>query len=66
MLTYMIEMINVVNDINNNRKNDKYIKDLIIPKNVTAYNDLDEALKEAKLYSFSCTFSCDKSMCQNL
>ncbi|GAB6169989.1 NAD(P)H-dependent glycerol-3-phosphate dehydrogenase [Clostridium carnis] len=39
---------NVVNDINQNGKNDKYIKDLKIPKNVTAYNNLDEALKETK------------------
>lgn len=38
----------VVNDINNNRKNDKYIKDLKIPKNVNAYNDLDYALKDVK------------------
>ncbi|MGG7077414.1 NAD(P)H-dependent glycerol-3-phosphate dehydrogenase [Clostridium sardiniense] len=36
--------INVCNDINNNRKNDKYIKDLIIPENITAYNNLDEAI----------------------
>lgn len=38
---------NVVNDINLNRKNDKYIKDLQIPSKVKAYNDLDEALKSA-------------------
>ncbi|MBE6053214.1 MAG: NAD(P)H-dependent glycerol-3-phosphate dehydrogenase [Clostridium sartagoforme] len=38
----------VVNDINNNRKNDKYIKDLEIPKNVNVYNDLDYALKDVK------------------
>lgn len=38
----------VVDDINNNGKNDKYIKELKIPKNVTAYNDLDETLKEVK------------------
>ena len=38
----------VVDDINHNRKNDKYIKELKIPENVTAYNNLDEALKDAK------------------
>ena len=38
----------VVEDINLNRKNDRYIKDLVIPKNVTAFNDLDEALKDIK------------------
>lgn len=38
----------VVDDINLNKKNDKYIKDLVIPKNVTAFNDLDKALKDIK------------------
>lgn len=38
----------VVDDINLNKKNDKYIKDLVIPKNVTAFNDLDDALKNIK------------------
>ncbi|MGG7143742.1 NAD(P)H-dependent glycerol-3-phosphate dehydrogenase [Clostridium nigeriense] len=43
----------VVNDININRKNDKYIKNLNIPKNVTAYNDLDETIKDAKFIVLS-------------
>lgn len=34
----------VVNDININRKNDKYIEGLEIPTNVIAYNILEEAL----------------------
>ena len=38
----------VVNDINKNRKNDRYIKGLQIPKNVTAYNDVDEALEDVE------------------
>ncbi len=38
----------VVDDININKKNDKYIKELKIPKSVTAYNNLDEALKGAE------------------
>ena len=33
----------VVEDININRRNDRYIKNLNIPKNVTAYNVLEEA-----------------------
>ena len=37
----------VVKDININKKNDRYIKDLVIPENVTAYNDLDKALENA-------------------
>lgn len=34
----------VVNDINLNRRNDRYIKNLQIPKNITAYTNLDEAM----------------------
>lgn len=37
----------VVEDINLNRRNDKYIKELVIPQNVTAYNELDLALEGA-------------------
>lgn len=33
----------VVDDININRRNDKFIKGLTVPKNVTAYNNLEEA-----------------------
>ena len=39
--------VSVVEDINVNRRNDKYIKNLDIPKNVTAYNVLEEALQDA-------------------
>lgn len=35
----------VVYDINVNRKNDKFIKGLNVPKNVTAYNNLEEAIQ---------------------
>lgn len=34
----------VVEDINTNRRNDKFIKGLNVPKNVTAYNNLDDAI----------------------
>ncbi len=34
----------VVEDININRRNDKFIKGLDVPKNVTAYNTLEEAI----------------------
>lgn len=37
----------VVNDININRKNDRYIKDLSIPQNVNATLNMEEALKDA-------------------
>jgi glycerol-3-phosphate dehydrogenase (NAD(P)+) len=38
----------VVDEINNKRKNDKYIKDMHIPESVTAYLDIPEAIKEAE------------------
>lgn len=37
----------VVDDININKKNDKYIKGLNIPNNIIAYTDLDKALEGA-------------------
>lgn len=37
----------IVDDINNNRKNDKYIKGLNIPLNVRAFTDLKESVKGA-------------------
>ncbi|WP_300383139.1 NAD(P)H-dependent glycerol-3-phosphate dehydrogenase [Clostridium sp.] len=36
---------NVVDDINLNRRNDKYIKDLKVPEKVTAFNNLDKAIE---------------------
>lgn len=37
----------VVDDININRRNDKFIKGLDVPKNVTAYNTLEEAVVDS-------------------
>lgn len=37
----------VINDINNNRTNNKYIKGLVIPNGVHAYSDLDKAIISA-------------------
>lgn len=37
----------VVDDININRRNDKFIKGLDVPKNVTAYNTLEEAIVDS-------------------
>ena len=39
---------NVVNDINSNRRNDKYIKDLKVPEKVTAFNDLEKAIDKVE------------------
>lgn len=40
--------IEVVNDINKNKKNDKYIKDLEIPETVKAYENIEDAVKGSK------------------
>ena len=37
----------VVNNINEKRENNKYIKNLVIPKGITAYTDLSQAVKGA-------------------
>lgn len=39
---------NVVDEINNKRTNEKYLKEIMIPQTVTAYSDVDEALKGSK------------------
>lgn len=39
---------NVVDDINLNRRNDKYIKDLKVPEKVTAFNDLKKAIDKVQ------------------
>ncbi len=57
---------NVINDINVNRKNDKYIKDLNIPTNVTAYKDLDEALNEAEYVVLAVPSHVIRTACKNL
>jgi glycerol-3-phosphate dehydrogenase (NAD(P)+) len=38
----------VVEDININRRNDKFIKGLNVPRNVTAYKNLDDAIIDAE------------------
>ncbi|MGL5577111.1 MAG: NAD(P)H-dependent glycerol-3-phosphate dehydrogenase [Sarcina sp.] len=43
----------IVNEINNNRTNDKYIKDLKIPQTVTAFTDMDKALERSKFVVLS-------------
>ncbi|WP_010240945.1 NAD(P)H-dependent glycerol-3-phosphate dehydrogenase [Clostridium arbusti] len=37
----------VVNDINNNRTNDKYLSDIIIPDNVVATNSIEDSIEES-------------------
>lgn len=38
----------VVDEINNERKNSKYIKDLTIPENIKAFDNIEEAVKDSE------------------
>lgn len=38
---------NIIEDININRRNSRYIKDGVFPENVTAFSDMEEALKDS-------------------
>ena len=43
----------VVNDINKNKRNSRYLKDLIIPEGVKAYSDMEETIKLAEYIVFA-------------
>ena len=43
----------VVNDINENKRNSRYLKDLIIPEGVKAYSDMEEAINLAEYIVFA-------------
>ncbi|MCI6189261.1 MAG: NAD(P)H-dependent glycerol-3-phosphate dehydrogenase [Clostridium sp.] len=43
----------VVNDINENKRNSRYLKDLIIPEGVKAYSDMEEAINLAEYIIFA-------------
>jgi len=43
----------VVNDINKNKRNSRYLKDLIIPEGVKAYSDMEEAINLAEYIVFA-------------
>ncbi|EHI98418.1 Glycerol-3-phosphate dehydrogenase (NAD(P)+) [Clostridium sp. DL-VIII] len=55
---------NVVNEINLERKNEKYMKDLIIPNGVTAFNNIDDAIKDAEYIVLSVPSHVIRSMCK--
>lgn len=58
--------IEVVNDINNNRKNEKYINGLDIPLNVTAYINIDDALKNSEYIVLAVPSHVVRSLCQTI
>lgn len=56
----------VVDDININKKNDKYIKGLNIPNNLNAYNDLDEDLINANYVLLAVPSHIIRNICKKL
>jgi glycerol-3-phosphate dehydrogenase (NAD(P)+) len=56
----------VVNDINTNQTNDKYIKGLVIPNEVHAYSDLDEAIISADYIVFAIPSHVIRTMASSL
>jgi len=57
---------NVVNEINIKRTNEKYMKNLMIPENITAFNNIDEAIEGADYIVLSVPSHVIRSMCKVL
>ncbi len=58
--------LNVVNEINTKRTNEKYMKDLNIPKGVTAFNNIDDAIKGTDYVVLSVPSHVIRNMCKQL
>jgi len=56
----------VVNEINIKRTNEKYMKDLIFPNTVTAFNNIDEAIEGTDYIVLSVPSHVIRSMCKLL
>lgn len=56
----------VVDEINIKRTNEKYMKDIIIPENVTAFADIEEAVKGADYIVLSVPSHVIRSMCRSI
>lgn len=58
--------IDVVNEINNKTTNEKYLKDLKIPQGVTAFNNIDDAIKDAEYIVLSVPSHVIRLMCKQI
>ena len=58
--------IDVVNEINNKRTNEKYLKELKIPQGVTAFNNIDDAIKDAEYIVLSVPSHVIRLMCKQI
>ena len=57
---------NVVNEINIKRTNEKYMKDLIFPKEITAFNNIEEAIEGSDYIVLSVPSHIIRSICKML
>lgn len=58
--------VDVVNEMNIKRRNSKYMKELIIPESVTAFNNIDEAIKDTDYIVLAVPSHVIRSMCEQL
>jgi len=56
----------VVNEININRTNEKYMKDLKVPSGITAFNEIEEAIKGSDYIVLAVPSHVIRSMCKLL
>lgn len=56
----------VVHDINVNRKNDRYIKGLTLPSNVTAYEKIEEALADSQYVVLAVPSHIIRTLCRSI
>lgn len=58
--------IQVVDEINNKRTNEKYIKNIIIPQNITAFNNIDKVVEGAEYIVLSVPSHVIRGICKQL
>lgn len=56
----------VVHDINSNRKNDRYIKGLMLPSNVTAYEKIEDALVNSEFVVLAVPSHIIRTLCRSI
>lgn len=56
----------VVNEINLKKTNEKYLKDLIFPSGVTAFNNIEEAIEDANYIVLSVPSHVTRHMCKQI
>lgn len=54
----------IIDEINNKRTNDRYVKGITIPLNVTAYENMEKALKDSEYIILSIPSHVIRSMCK--